>query len=307
MKSRLTLVLLGLLVCQPLMARIDLTPKNQNDALVWPGGDVTRNFDFCVPSILENNPNGTTQIPYSVMAEVNGTAPFTLDSGANSIPVTLAWQDLSLGNSQGLSPGVTTPELFTGALNGCPGGNNGRLVMTIAESDIVSALPGDYTQTFTVNVANSGGGRSQAKSNMGFTLTVPDSIQITQVNDINLGAFDGVNDMAASDDLCVFRRGGGLYGVTILGSGAGGAFTLSSGASTIPFSVTWDDGLGAQAVSPGVLISGLTNTYTQDPYCNGGAANNAILGVQVLANDILAAASTVGSHTGVLTITVEMQ
>ena len=31
-----------------------------------------------------------------------------------------AWQDLALGNSQTLSPGVTTPELFTGALDGCP-------------------------------------------------------------------------------------------------------------------------------------------------------------------------------------------
>lgn len=307
MGKRLLLTLLMMACTQPLLARVGFTPRNLTDTFVWAGGDVSRTFDFCVESILENNPNGTTVIPYSVTADVNGAAPFTVDSGASSIPVSLAWQDLVLSNSQALSPATTTAEQFTGALRGCPGGNNGRLVLTIAESDLVSASPGTYSQTFKLTVANPGGGRPSARNTVTLNITLPDSIQITQVDNINLGTFDGINDVTGTDDLCVFRKGGGLYGVTITGSGAGGAFMLTTGASMIPFSVTWNDGTGAQAVSPAVLISGLTNTYTVDPYCSGGAASNATLGVQVLANDILNAATAVGTHTGILTITVEMQ
>lgn len=307
MAQRLVICLFMLLMSQSAMAAMFLDPRNANETVIWSGGDLTRTFDFCASSVLEPRPNGTTVIPYAITAEVNGAAPFTLESGAGSIPVSLSWQDLVLSNSENLAPAVTTAEEFTGALRGCPGGNNGRLVLTIAEADIAAAAPDTYTQTFDITASNSGGGRNNPTASVTFDLTVPDSIQLTQVNDINLGVFDGINDMTGSDSLCVYRRGGGQYGVTITGSGNGGAFTLSNGASTLPYSVTWDDGGGAQAVTSGVLLSGLANTYTAGPDCSGGALNNAILGVQVLATDIAAAATGVGTHTGTLTITVEMQ
>lgn len=308
MVTRIGILALVLVLALPGWARMGSDPKNLSQAFTWQGGDVTRNFGFCILSIQETNPNkGTTLIPYSVTGEVNGTAPFTLESGANAIPVNLLWEDLRTGTTETLSPGVTTAEQFTGGLPNCPNGNNGRLTLTIAESDLVAAQPGTYNQTFDVNLANSGQGKSKTKAQITLDLTIPDSIQVTQVNDINLGSFDGVNDMTGSDELCVYRRGGGQYGVTITGSGAAGAFSLSTGGSTIPFSVTWDDGNGVQTVDPGVLLSGLANTYTTDTECNGGAANNATLGVQLNANDVRTAATATGAHTGTLTITVEMQ
>jgi hypothetical protein len=309
MRARLSVVILALMLALPGWARMGADPKNQTRAFTWSGGDVTRTFDFCVLSIQENNPNqGTTRIPYSVTGEVNGTAPFTLENGAgDTVPVTLEWRDLAVNNTETLSPGVATAEQFSGGVPNCPNGNNGRLVVTVAEADLVSAAPGTYSQTFDLRLANSGGGKPRARASISLDLTIPDSIQITQVDDINLGSFDGVSDMSASDSLCVYRRGGGDYGVTITGSGSGGDFTLSTGTSTIPFSVTWNDGTGAQTVDPGVLIAGLTNTYTAGRYCAGGADNNATLGVDVLANDINTAATETGTHTGTLTITVEMQ
>ncbi len=310
MARRLRLLALALILVAPdALARMGSSPKNLSQAFTWSGGDIARNFDFCVFSIAENNPNkGQTPIDYSVTAEVNGTAAFTLENGAgNTIPVTLDWTDLRVNNTESLSPGVTTAEQFTGGLDGCPNGDNGRLVLTIAESDLVNAVPGTYSQTFDATLRNSGGGKPQSKSSVTVDLTIPDSIQITQVDDISLGTFDGVNDMTGSDSLCVYRRGGGDYSLTITGSGSGGAFTLSGGGDTIPFSVTWNDGAGARSVTSGTLLSGLTNTFTQDTECNGGADNNATLGVQVLANDIQAGTSTIGTHTGSLTITVEMQ
>lgn len=309
MAMRISLLLLVLALATPGWSRMGADPKNLSQAFTWQGGDVTRNFDFCILSIQENNPNkGQTPIDYSVSAEVNGTAPFTLENGAgDTVPVSLAWTDLRVSNTESLSPGVDTAEQFTGGEDGCPNGNNGRLVLTIAESDLANAAPGAYNQTFDVTATNSGGGKPQANVSVTLDLTIPDKIQITQIDDINLGTFDGTNDMTGSDSLCVYRGSGGDYGLTITGSGSGGAYTLSNGGSTIPFDVTWDDGTGAQSVTSGTLVSGLTNTFTQNTSCNGGADNNATLGVQVLANDIQAAASTTGIHTGTLTLTVEMQ
>lgn len=308
MMVRLGIAVLVLALAAPGWARMGVDPKNLSQAFTWQSGDVTRNFDFCVLSIQEPNPNkGTTLLPYSVTGEVNGTAPFTLESGANTVPVDLIWEDLRDGTTETLSPGVTTAEQFTAGLPNCPNGNNGRLVLNIAQSDLVAVQPGTYSQTFDLTLANSGRGKSSVTAKVTVDLTVPDSIQVTQVDDINLGSFDGVNDVTGSDSLCVYRRSGGQYGVTITGSGTGGAFSLATGGSTIPFSVTWNDGTGAQNVDAGVLLSGLTNTYTAGTKCNGGADNNATLGVQVLANDMRTASTATGTHTGTLTITVEMQ
>lgn len=297
---------LALLLCllSPMAeARLGVDPQNVNDAATWNGGDVVRTHDFCIRSTQEPNPTGTTIIPYAMTA----AAPFNLDSGAATIPVNLVWRDLVTGETETLAPDTTTNEIFTGAVNGCPAGDNGQLEIIVAEADLAAVAPGTYSQTFDLEASNSGGGKSQGKFSVTLDLTVPEAIQVTQVDDINLGTFDGVNDINASDTLCVYRNSGGLYGVTVSGSGTGGDFTVESGGSVIPLTVTWNDGNGAQTLSPGVLLSGLANAYAGDPTCAGGANNNATLGVQVLANDILSAATVTGTHTGTLTITVEMQ
>lgn len=287
----------------PALARLDIDPQAQAGTATWNGGDVSRSFDFCVLSTQEAQPTGTTPVPYAVSA----AAPFNLDSGAATVPVTLIWRDLTNGNTRTLAPDTATNEDFTGAPPGCPGGNNGQLEISITEADLASVGPGTYSQTFDLQVTNSGGGKKQANFSVDLDLTLPEAVQITQVDDINLGTFDGVNDINAVDTLCVYRNSGGAYGVTVTGSGNGGAFTVENSGSVIPFSVTWNDGNGAQPVSPGNLIGGLGNSYVGDSSCAGGANNNAILGVQVLANDILGAATTTGTHTGILTIMVEIQ
>ena len=283
--------------------RVDIDPTAVNDPLTWTGGDITRVQDFCVQSTAGANPQNNTVIPYAVSADVAGT--FELSSGAGVIPFTVQWTDLRTGIAESLAPGVVTAEDKTGESSGCPGGNNGRLTVFFASADLVAAVPGVYTGILTVEVSNSGGGRKKFRSRVTYDLTVPDSIRVTQLNTIPLGIFDGVNDLAGADSLCVYRRSGGLYTVVLSGDNTGGPFQLVNGGSLINYSVTWNDGNGAVAATPFAPITGQQNAYTLDEFCSGGAANNATPSVSVLANDLLAQATASGPHLGILRVVVQ--
>ncbi|MDX1803621.1 MAG: hypothetical protein R3292_06035 [Alcanivorax sp.] len=295
---------LGLLIfCSPALGQIRINPTSFTGTATWSGGDISQTVDTCVSSTQEPNPSGITLINYRVEA----AAPLTLDSGADTLPVELVWKDLTTGISQNLQANTPSNSLFTGALQGCPTGNNGQLQILVREQDISAVPPGVYSQQFSLTLTNAGRGRPQATFTATLTLTIPDSIRVSDVNDIALGTFDGINNLTGSDQLCIYRASGGLYGVTLTGSGSNGAFTLSAGSSTVPYTVSWNDGSGAQNASAGTLISGLGNTYSNDMSCAGGAADNATVSVTANASDIAGNATSAGTHSGVLYIMIEMQ
>ena len=283
-------------------ARIDIDPRPLTLDLVWTGNTITVEQDFCVQSTAGANPQNNTIIDY----EVTITVPLALTDGANQIPGNFSWVDLRTGVSTPLTAGAGTGVVMTGESQNCPGGNNGRLVVQFPNTAITAVPPGFYTQTFDVTVSNNGGGRSRFTDNVTMNLNLPDSIRVSQVDDILLGTFNGF-DITATESLCVFRASGGNYGVTVTGSGAGGAFELNNGTSVIPFSVSWNDGTGASPLTAGALLSTQVNSVTGTDTCNNGAINNATLGINLLAADVDLFASTPGAHSGTLTILVEMQ
>lgn len=283
-------------------AHIRTDPNAFTTTFTWNGGDLNHSFALCVSSVQEPSPQGNTPIDYAVEAQ----GPFELVSGANSIPVTLAWGDLISGQEVTLQANLSTSEIFTGAARQCPGGNNARLEVHASGTDIQAVPPGTYSNQFNFTATNSGRGKSSTNFTVSVDITIPNSIQITQIDDIALGTFDGSNNISRSDTLCVYQANGGQYAVTLTGSGNGGAFELISAGSSVPYAVSWNDGNGAQAATPGMPLAGMGNSRSGDPQCNGGASNNATVSVDVLANDIGAATSS-GVHSGVLTIMVEMQ
>lgn len=283
-------------------AHIRTDPNAFTTTFTWNGGDLNHSFALCVSSVQEPSPQGNTPIDYAVEAQ----GPFELVSGANSIPVTLAWGDLISGQEVTLQANLSTSEIFTGAARQCPGGNNARLEVHASGPDIQAVPPGTYSNQFNFTATNSGRGKSSTNFTVSVEITIPNSIQITQIDDIALGTFDGSNNISRSDTLCVYQANGGQYAVTLTGSGNGGAFELISAGSSVPYAVSWNDGNGAQTAAPGIPLAGMGNSRSGDPQCNGGASNNATVSVDVLANDIGAATSS-GVHSGVLTIMVEMQ
>lgn len=272
--------------------------------LAWSGGDVQSSASFCVLSTQEPNPGGNTPTPYNI----RGFAPFSLASGANTIPYTLSWQDLYVPASApvSLTAGVQTTTGFSGAVAGCPLGNNGRLNVLIAQSAVAAAPPGVYSGALLLEaVTVDSQGRKIKQSTVNISLTLPWAIRVSQLNDINLGTFSGVTDLVGSDSLCVYRNSNAPYGVRVSGQGAAGAYVALNGTSQVPLQVSWNDGSGAVALLPGGLLSGRGNVYTAGLDCAGGAANNAVLSVTATAAGM--SAVNPGQYTGILTVTVETQ
>lgn len=125
------------------------------------------------------------------------------------------------------------------------------------------------------------------------TIIKDNAVQITNVNDIDLGQHATLAaDLAVGDDVCVFSSTSG-YNVTI--TATGNTFALDSGSDTIPFTLEWN---GA-AVTHGTQMTGLTGDNVS---LNCGASTNANFEVTVLAADFNAAPP--GTYTNTLSLTV---
>jgi hypothetical protein len=148
---------------------------------------------------------------------------------------------------------------------------------------------------------------------VGFLLccvSVPDraqaqKMQINNVDDLALGTWSGVGDLSASDNVCIHsKHTNQTYGITLTGDGAGGAFTLSSGApTTLPYRVFWNDDIsltGRVEVFAGVKLGNQTggSRFRNCRFVPTGT--NANFSVEVSATDLEGVQS--GSYSGVLTL-----
>jgi hypothetical protein len=132
--------------------------------------------------------------------------------------------------------------------------------------------------------------------------------RITGLTDVSFGTINSPTDQSISQSVCVYSAQGFFnplgYSVRATGSGGGGAFTLSSGATTLPYEVLWADSpnqtggtsLMAGAQSPGYGNSALFQTCFLQPQ------GSASLTVTIRAAQIAAAAA--GNYSGVLQITI---
>jgi hypothetical protein len=143
------------------------------------------------------------------------------------------------------------------------------------------------------------GANSQGSLNI--ILSIDPLVQISRLNDIALGTFDGTAKSGA-DDLCVYSNTGG-YHITATGNGSGSAFELigTSGA-TIPYAVEWADSTGASAgidLIASTALTGQGGNFTT-PDCGG--ADNAGVIVTISSTDL--ALAPADSYIGVLTLLV---
>jgi hypothetical protein len=134
--------------------------------------------------------------------------------------------------------------------------------------------------------------------------------RITGLADVSYGTINSFTDQSRSQNVCVYSvwfntniRVG--YSVRATGSGTGGAFTLASGARTLPYEVRWDDAAnqttGTQ-LTAGVNTSGFAHNTNVNSTCSNGSNENASLTVTITGTQLNAA--TAGTYTGVLTILI---
>lgn len=150
--------------------------------------------------------------------------------------------------------------------------------------------------------ATQGAVGGNSTGSLDISVEINDEVRISNLTDIN-ATFDGVNDVVETSAACVYRNGTGLYNVSANGDGAAGAFTLTDGviATPIPYSVSFDDGSGATALSTGVAATGMTGADTASDTC-AGTGNNATIEVTITAADLLPAPAA--TYVGTLTLVV---
>ena len=131
-------------------------------------------------------------------------------------------------------------------------------------------------------------------------------VRITDFNDLAFGQLAGVSDAYMADDLCAYSSTSGYF-VTATGSGGGGAFTLSSASSTLPYEVMWAASPGqttGTALTAGVISPAFATSATQQT-CNSGPPTSASLIVVIRASSVSAVQA--GSYSGTLSIMIAPQ
>lgn len=136
------------------------------------------------------------------------------------------------------------------------------------------------------------------------SLTINDQVQITGVDDIALGAFDGTNDLTGSTEFCVYRSGAGDYTMTVSADGKT-AFEVESATTSdvIPFTTKVD---GDNDASNGATIAhgGTSAAYTGSNAIDCGSSDNAALEVNFAATDLRTAGAAT-DYTATVVILVE--
>jgi hypothetical protein len=129
---------------------------------------------------------------------------------------------------------------------------------------------------------------------------------LTGLSDVSFTNQDPATPASNAQNVCVWSNTATKgYNVTASGSGAASAFTLASGAATVPYSVEWAGSSGQASgtgLTSGSALTGLTSTATSAT-CASGASSSASLIVKISTASLqtMQAATT---YTGTLTLVV---
>ena len=144
---------------------------------------------------------------------------------------------------------------------------------------------------------------------VGITASVPSRARITGLVDVDFTNQDPAIAASSAQDVCVWSNTATKgYTITATGDGAGSAFTLTDGSTTVPYSVQWNSSAGqtsGTALSTGVASSTLTSTATQQ-ICSSGPSASASLIVGISTTDLSTMAAAT-SYTGTLTLLITPQ
>jgi hypothetical protein len=135
----------------------------------------------------------------------------------------------------------------------------------------------------------------------GATPAAAQAVQVSGLSDVAFGPIASfATDQVRSQSVCAFSGLlGGRYTVTARGSGSGGAFTLASGAATIPYEVQWNAAAG-QTSGTSLTANNPLGGQTMLLSCPVLQTVNASL-IVILRSAALSVA-TAGDYTGTLTV-----
>lgn len=307
---------------QEIYARVSITGLDDITIDAWAGAtnDLQGSDTYCVISCTGggscNNLKGYDVAAYTSDPGPGGSFRLTNDGdGTTKLPVTFQWSvpagtyTMSDFNTTGYTAPPNPP--YAPGANSCAQPNSqNTITITVAESDLASAIAGTYSATFQVDMCrfnNSGGGgySGQCINPVSFVVNLPELIQITGLQDFVLGAWSGVGSVQSAKDFCVFRNGYGGFSLTASGSNdSGGNFRVNDGASSyIPYTVEFSDGGSWFTASPSTQLSSSTTGFTGDSTrdCGGGTSHS--MRVTMQQSDLASAAT--GNYSDTITLIVQ--
>jgi spore coat protein U-like protein len=168
------------------------------------------------------------------------------------------------------------------------------LLRTLALGAALTVLP-----SFAAHAATQGTLGSTSTGSVVINATIPNLVKLSKLNNIPLGTFTGTA-LAGSTTACVFSNTGN-YGVTATSTnpGTGNTFRMTDGTNFIPYTISWNDGGGADVLASSVALTTQSGTST-DVDCSGGT--NTTVSVALSAAQIGAAPA--GNFTDTVTIVV---
>ena len=300
----------------PLAAMADVSISGLDPIRIdaWAGttSDLVGSDTFCTISCVGACNRNNRRRDYDSAAYTGGVTDgagnFYVSNGGNNMLVYFDWTHPVDGTVRMTNYSVTgqTTGRVTGAYD-CAADPNSqtRIDITVPAAELASATAGTYTETFQIDVCRLNNNNSLAEcfAPVDFTVTLPELVQITRLNNINLGTWGGVSDITVTEDFCVFRNGSGGFGITINSANAsGGNFNLIGTGST-PYTIELSQGGGYFAITPGSLLTNGTSGFSGNTTRDCGGTENTTLRVTVDAADLAGLAQ--GSFSDTIVIMAE--
>lgn len=267
----------------------------------WIGmGELTLNSSGCIVSSTANNEwtvlfGGGQARDYRLRVSPP-LSTFELYSGEFSLPFSLEVTDLHANPSQlhpPLQPGQYSPlltyEHYCSSL-----GHNAELTMRFSAAVLYSAPAGTYTASLELTAEREGGGGGSgiATAELDARVVIPELIQVSKINDISFGAYDGVaTELSRTEAFCIYSNTTD-YTLTPSSSTVGGSpnsFAMAGGSgNVIEYSVEFANDAGAAGGDP--MANGVTSgAYPVDLSslsldCNGG--ENAAIHLRISGSEL---------------------
>ncbi len=304
---QLLLLLASVSLAGPALADVSISGLDPIRIDAWAGatGDLTGSDTFCTLSCISSCSRNSHRRDYDSAAYTNGASDgagnFYIRNGSDYLLVYFDWTHPVDGTTR-LTNYSRTGQT-TGRVDGaydCAADPNSqtRIDITLPVSQLASATAGVYSETFMIDVCrlNNNNSLAECLAAVDFTVTLPELVQISRLDNIGLGQWSGAGDIQVEEDFCVFRNGSGGFSININSANAsGGNFNLV-GTGSAPYLIELDQGSGFSAVSPGATTSGYVGSSTRE--C--GNSDNMTMRITVDADDLAALQSGAFSDTIVI-------
>jgi hypothetical protein len=271
----------------------------------WTGsGGLIGSDTYCV---ISTRGSGSQRVSYNVGAYgphySNGYFYLQRVGSSSRLPISFKWT----GNRGGTYTMRDYPStnFYTGNQYGarsCSEANSvARIDIEVSASALGSAQAGIYRGNFQIDAYQAG--TPYHTTIRSFVVEIPELVQITQLDDIDLGHYDGANDKVAEESICIFRNGGGDYRLRASGgNGSNDPFILNNGVNTLPYEVAVREGSQPFVQrNPGQSLNNLSGSRYKN--CNGSTNAD----VRITVRNTAMQAATPGSYNGVLYLTAEPQ